>query len=142
MRAVLHAHPDRWTVGLGEHLPPEERTRLRAALVAAAVELLGGSVPAVDEPDELVEDTGEQRDAIRHWRAHDPGDVADTLRAAFDGVVSGAFWEAPALRTADVELRFHAGWRLVVESERPVTGLAEVAARHGLLVRDRQGEGT
>ena len=128
----MHAHPDRWTVGLGEHLPPEERTRLRGALVAAAVELLAGRVPAIDEPHELVEDTGEQRDAIRRWRTHDAADVASALGAAFDGVVSGAFWVAPAINAENIELRFHAGWRLIVESELPVPGLAEIAAKHGM----------
>lgn len=134
---MLHAHPDRWTVGLGEHLPPEERKRLRAALVAAAAELLAGSVPSVEEPDELVEDTNDQRAAIRRWRAHDPADLVGLLGAAFDGVVSGAFWVPPALTIDSLSLRFHAGWRLVVESEQSVAGLADLAARHGLLVRDR-----
>lgn len=124
-------------MGLGEHLPPEERTRLRSALVAAAAELLAGVVPSVDEPDELVEDTDDQRDAIRRWRAQDASDVAGALGAAFDGVVSGAFWVAPAFRIAGVEVQFHAGWRLVVQSDVPLPALADLAARHGLLVRER-----
>lgn len=132
MRAVLHAHPDRWTVGLGEHLPPEERVRLRAALVGAALGLLAGRVPAIEEPHELVEDTAEQRDAIRAWRAQNAADIPGVLAAAFDGVVSGAFWVAPAIAVDGMALHFHAGWRLVVESERPVAGLEEIAATHGL----------
>lgn len=137
MRAVLHAHPDRWTVGLGEHLPPEERARLRDAVVAAAAELLEGHPHQVDEPHEIVEDTEEQREAIRRWRGRDPRDVAGTLGAAFDGVVSGAFWNAPAFLRGDLVLSFHPGWRLVVEGESVLPDLATLAARHGLLVRDR-----
>lgn len=138
MRAVLHAHPDRWTVGLGEHLPPEERARLRAAVVAAAAELLAGHRHEVEDPHELVEDTEEQREAIRRWRARDPQDVAAALAAAFDGVVTGAFWAAPAFLRGDLVLRFHPGWRLVVESDAvPFPDLSALAERHGLLVRDR-----
>jgi hypothetical protein len=138
VRAVLHAHPDRWTVGLGEHLPPEERTRLRGAVLAAAAELLDGQPHEIDEPDEIVEDTEEQREAIRRWRGRDPRDLPGTLAAAFDGVVSGAFWVAPAFLRGDLALSFHPGWRLVIEGRTAaLPDLATLAARHGLLVRDR-----
>lgn len=132
---VLHAHPDRWTVGLGEHLPPEERARLRAATIAAAAELLGERW-SVEEPDELVEDTAEHRAALRAWRERDPRDLEAALAAAFDAVVGGAFWVAPAFTGGSITLRFHAGWRVIVDGGDAATVRA-AAERHGLVARDR-----
>lgn len=131
---VLYAHPDRWTVGIGEHLPPEERERLRAAVVAASAELLGPEW-SVEEPDEVVEDTAEHREALRAWRHRDARDLDATLGAAFDAVVRGAFWTSPVFTGTGLALRFHPAWRVVVEGE--LARVADVAGRHGLVVRDR-----
>lgn len=132
---VLHAHPDRWTVGIGEHLPPEERARLRAAAIAASAEILGADW-AVEEPDEIVEDTSEHRAAVRAWRERDPHDLSATLAAAFDAVVGGAFWAAPTFTSGTRMLRFHPGWRVIVEGA-DVAVVRAAAERHGLVVRDR-----
>ena len=119
------------------HLPPEERVRLRAALVGFAAELLAGSDVSVEEAEGQVEDTAEQRDALLRWRGREAGDLAGALEAAFDAVLCGALWESPVFRPAGgaVELRFHRGWRVIVDgaSDR----VSSLADRHGLLIRDR-----
>lgn len=133
-RKVLHAHPDRWTVGLDQHLPPEERDRLRSALVALAADVLATGDVEIEDCDGHVEDTDEQRAALRRWRERDSLDLRERLAAAFDALLAGALWDSPVFRAGGVELRFHRGWRVIVDG---VAGLESLAARHGLLVRDR-----
>lgn len=138
LRKVLHAHPDRWTVGLDQHLPPEEQARLRTALVDFSLQVLGGpSAPfpvEIEESEGAVEDSDEQRGALRRWRDRDALDLRERLSAAFDAVLAGALWDSPVFRAGSVEVRFHRGWRVIVDGSRSVETLA---ARHGLLVRDR-----
>ena len=133
MKAVLHAHPDRWTVGLDRHLPPEERDRLRSALVAFALDVLGPTA-SIEEAEGAVEDDDSQRAALARWRARDDRDLAGALAAALDAVLCGALWDSPVFPPRALSLRFHPGWRVIVE------GAADVqapATRHGLLLRDR-----
>jgi hypothetical protein len=134
VKQVLYAHPDRWTVGLDQHLPPEERARLSNALVSVAARLLGDG-PAVEESGEYVEDTAEQRDALARWQSRPP-DTRSALTAALDAVVCGALWESPVFADGELRVTFHRGFRLVVEGATGVD-LGALASEHGLIVRDR-----
>ena len=150
---VLYAHPDRWTVGA--EFPPEEVTRMRAALSGFAVEWLAWKSPAkVEHHGAAVDDREEQRIALEAWResarAFGPRarrtrggrgrgyDARPLVEAALDAVVTGALWESPLFRTAEGTLSFHRAWRIVVEvGVEDERALSPLATRWRLLVRNR-----
>jgi hypothetical protein len=154
---VLHAHPDRWTIGAD--YPPEERARMRAALVGFATEWLGAGAAAsavaqgvvVEDTGDAVEDTDEQhrtlaawRDALAAWRAsRDARANNDALpalvAAALDAVLAGAVWESPRLTAGGDTVSFHRAWRVIVDlGDRPrEVELGRSAERFNLIVRDR-----
>ena len=128
---VLYAHPDRWTVNA--EFPPEERARFRESLLGFAAEWLGDGF-TVEDPEGFVEDTEEHRAAATAWRNRNARDPRAVIAAAFDALIAGALWDSPVLTRGDgATLRFHRGWRVIVDGEV----LPERAAEWRLLVRDR-----
>lgn len=134
---VLHAHVDRWTIGAD--YPPEERERMRRALLGFATEWLAakGRVSIVS-PRKTVEDTEEQREALERWRARGKKVTPEILSAALDVVLKGALWESPTFKRADSTLKFHRAWRIQLELTTPGARKAmldELSKRWQLIIR-------
>lgn len=134
---VLHAHVDRWTIGAD--YPPEERARMRRALLGFAAEWLAakGRV-SIASPRKTVEDTDEQREALERWRARGKKATPEVLEAALDVVLTGALWESPTFKRADSTLKFHRAWRIQLERTPPTARQAALDAlckRWGLIPR-------
>jgi hypothetical protein len=136
---VLYAHPDRWTVGA--EFPPEERDRMRKALVGFAGEWLAagrGKVSVAAPRRAAVEDTPEQREALQRWKSRKPTVTPSVLGAALDAVLTSALWDSPEFEKGDTRLRFHRAWRIVLEpGSRAADEVNALAKKWRLVVRNK-----